>query len=647
MLALCCSKLLRVGYLVLAAPLLLAGTLFHQLGCHLQQSGIRSSEYAAAEWTAAAGLDRQAKQSLATASEDQGLVADMEADVTRHGEAVSANEAAAGEQASVVGEEETAAAAEAGTAAVVQEVPGVNVAADVTEGSAIAGQEATAFGAAVAAVKNEGLALEEGAQASADSGLATEKEVEAESLTAAATTEETASVASKRAAVESTAAAGGFFVEAFFCQLISAVFQLPVLVALFSKWSVGMAGSACIGCADAGILSSSLGAKGLLSVSWMASRLSLVATLSSLLISPWSSTVLAAGSSGGLVSEVGFATGLKADARMLAGNSAHKAKHDEPSFLNGLNPFARPNLATTTVIPTTPAPPHQETRWEALLSAASITVNSIVHWAWPVLVDVGLISAVFAVAGFAFGAGRHGVKRGSWNILRTTLDHWFWGFGLLLAVWVLSIIMASELQPFAKNAQSMQIGSFPITCFAVVCFLSHNFHGHVVSRKESQVSGAVPGGSLEESRRLLTNRDSDRSSTTDSERTSRGADVEAADTLDSGKVAPVVGAISCSIIAAIFELGLQSFEGPLNAWALGGSWKTALLCSSLLANAPWDNVAKDAGNWFHLPPIEVVAMAALTIIMFVSLCAFVHVGGWRWLTRLPPTQVTAQDAASE
>mmetsp|Transcript_62827 Transcript_62827/g.99661 ORF Transcript_62827/g.99661 Transcript_62827/m.99661 type:complete len:635 (-) Transcript_62827:201-2105(-) len=584
----CCSQLLRLGFVVVAAPLLFTGTVFHQISHRLQLSGFNNAEYATAELVTATALDRQAKQSTAQAEEDQALVTELEADATRHGEEVGANEAVAGEQAAAVGGDELTAAGEAGTAAAVEAVPGVNVAADVAEGTAIAGEEVSAVGSAFNALKSEAFALEEGGQATADANLAAEKEAEADSLTVAATVEEGASVASKRQAAKSAVLAGGFFVEAFVCQLVAAVFQLPVVVLLATKklstLSVGACGAgACVGTSSA---------------SWIVSRLSLVATVGSFVAIPWASTVLVASGGPDLMSEVEAVTGSGGSSRSL------KAKHNEPSFLNGLNPFAKPNTATTTVRITTPEPPTRETHLETVIVATGAVLKHFAKWARPVLMDIGVVSLAFAVAGFAFSAGKHvpSVRKGALShriaagkVLRDVIDHWLWGFAILVALWILSITMAKELQPFARHVQHVRFGilAWACTILALLCFAANTFHGSMNAYVEPQEDEKKT-----ESKRLLAD-ESDRSRVSersDIEREVAVADLEAAQESEYGGntrvKARAIASCLCATFAASFEPLLQAAEGPINAWALGGSYKTVTMCWSLFTVLSWETLAK-------------------------------------------------------
>lgn len=605
--------------MVVAAPLLFAGTIFHQISHRLQVNGFNNAEYASAEFAASAALDRQAKQNTVQAEEDQALVTELEADVTRHGEEVGTNEAIAGENAVAVGGDEAVAATEAGTAAAVEAVPGVNVAADIAEGSAIAGQEVAAVGSALNAIKSEGLALVEGGQATADGNLALEKEAEADSLLGASTVEEGASVASKRQGARSALLASGEFVEAFFCQLVAAVFQLPVVVLLATKKASMLTTVACDGCI------------GVSATSWIMSRLSLLATVGSLVAVPWASTVLAASGGSELFSEAAVATGLGGRSRLL---KSQNASH-EPSFLNGLNPFAKANTATTTVQITTPAPPARESHLEMFTIAVSHVFSHFAHWSWHVLMDVGLISLAFAAAGFAFGTGRHisGGKRGTLshkaaagNVLRYAVDHWLWGFTTLIAIWVISILMAKELQPIARHVQHGRVGILICAALGLLCLAAHALHGcmHVRAEMQNERQKAQSATSqtvlatYAESKALLSaegiidrSRLSERSTTL---REVEVADIEAGEDDEYGSnVAMRAGGVAaclCAMVAASFEPVLQAVESPINAWALGGSYQTVVMCWSLFTILSWEALAKSfTANFVHL----IIALVTLLL----------------------------------
>jgi hypothetical protein len=569
----CFSQVARGGFLVLATPLLLTGSLFHHLGHRLAQNGIRNAEYATAEWTAAAGLEEMASESIEQAQEDQAVVAELEADVTRNGEMAGVNEASAGEDATVVGEDEAAAASEAGTAAVVQEVPGVNVAADATEGAAIVGEEASAVAAAGGFLKSEGLAIEEGGQSAADENEAAEKEVEAQSLNAAAGTEEAASVGAKQQATRASLLAGGFFLEAGMCQLLSMLVETPVALVLFAKWGTSAIAGPC-----GAVCTLSGGSAGHATMlSWIASRLSLTASIMALLAAPWASTVLVASDdAGSIASRMAGLVPHPAHARLLL-----EAKHAKPLFLKGFNPFARPNTATTTVNPTTLPAPHEEGRWGMLMAALHMTIEPMLRWGWPVLVDVALISVTFAAVTLAVSVGRHGpaAKKGTLRhgtisaASREAIAYWLWGLMLLIAVWVLSILLAKELRPIAQHLQSAHIGG--PTCFLLILlsFAAHIFHGYMQH-----------GDSDDEDEDILGNEDGHHT-----------------EDLEGGTMGVGVVSIACAATATIAEMTLQAAEGPINAWAVGGAYQSFLLCKAVVFVTPWHDLM---APWLHsVPPV--------------------------------------------
>lgn len=616
----CCTRVLRAGFLVLAAPLLLTGTLFHHVGNKLQQNGMRDAEYATGEWAASGALQKAATESVAQSAEDEAIASDLEADVSRNGEEAGASEATADEAATVVGESEGTAATEAGTALVVQEVPGVNVAADATEGAAIIGQEATAAVAAAAWLKNKGLAAVSTAQAAADGGLATEKTAEATALQASAATEEAASVTAREEAAKTSLLAAPFFLEAALCQLLSVVVQAPVAIMLLAKWS---ATTIAAPCSTACISVGGMGEKGpLFAASWMASRVSLTAVVASFVAAPWAATVLAASVRGEtLFSEAGSAAGnvvqlvpTSRTARLLLGQ--HK-KAAEPHWLNGLNPFGH-DFETTTVNPTTIPPPIQEERWEMLTGAARLTMEPMLRWTGPVLVDVGLISSLFGAATLATGLGRHtpAVKQGRLShhaaflvASRDALSCWLWGLMLLIAVWILSIILASELRPVAEHVQSFHVAPLVCGIFAMLCLIVHLLHGYA----QSSVAEDKPATFNREGDPPLGNYDP-----------VLPADVEAAGG-SSVASAAAVGVASCAgaACAALVEMVLLAVEGPINAWAVGGSYKAIVMCWTVVAITPWQD----------LTPKLVHSIMAIAAVACICTCGVFVVGTLRWLVR--------------
>merc|ERR1719217_1161155 len=109
----------------------------------------------------------------------------------------------------------------------------------------------------------------------------------------------------------------------------------------------------------------------------MVSRFSLVFCIASVLSAPWAATVLIASSdsttffneASSLRNRVVSSMGTAQSGRLLLGAAHHRHHAQEPSFLNGFNPFASPNTATTTVHPTTLPPPATEEQSAMLVTA--------------------------------------------------------------------------------------------------------------------------------------------------------------------------------------------------------------------------------------------------------------------------------------
>jgi len=316
-------------------------------------------------------------------------------------------------------------------------------------------------------------------------------------------------------------------------------------------------------------------------------------------------------------------TGSSGSSRLL------KAKHNEPSFLNGLNPFAKPNTATTTVRITTPKPPTRETHLETVIAATGAVLKHFAKWARPVLMDIGVVSLAFAVAGFAFSAGKHipSVRKGALShriaagkVLRDVIDHWLWGFAILIALWILSITLAKELQPLARHVQHGRVGILACTILALLCFAANTFHGsmnaYVEPQDDEKKTLSVSSGTV-----LASNADYEPLFAVESDRSrvSERSDIEAAQESEfGGNTGVKAGAIAsclCAVVAASFEPLLQAVEGPVNAWALGGSYKTVTMCWSLFTVLSWETLAKSfVENSMHICIAVIILVLSIYLV---------------------------------
>jgi len=636
----CCSMLCRVVLLAVAGPLLLAGTLLSHMGHHLQRNGAADAEYAAAEFAAAAGLQKQAATSATQATEDQAVVAELEGDVARHGETGAAEQAAAGEDAATIGTDEAAAATEAGEAAVVQEIPGVNVAADVAEGTAIAGEQVSAVGSAADAIKNEAASIAEGAQAGADEDIVAEKEAEASSLEAGAATEQAGSVAARSQAVKSSLMAAGYFTEATVCTTLAAFLQAPVALAAAVRW-LSAAGGAVLGgaCCGGGVgFGVTAASKARVLGSLALGKLALVAALGALLAGPWAETVVDAASFGGtedllaafvsLPEEAVLGTAKAAAvvtggsaARALRGAEAEhkKPKVEEPSWIRGMNPFRTPNTKTSTVVTTTVKPPATENRWDILTASTVSMLRSILQGIITAVEDVALISVAFAVVDLIVSVGRHAplLHRGSSSFhgacriaVGDALMQWVWGLGLLVAIWLLSIILADELLPWAQQVQDWKISSGMCLGLGALCIVAFGLHAFTLET-------AIASDGAHEGAGEMPVRDSDSVSRSKYQPVDGSAKPSSIEPGERCSLCFLAASCLCAVVAGGIELLLQAAEGPVYACAVGGAYKAIAMWWLLSTLAPWKVLEKDAEGWLQHMPIAPL-VAALGVVVLAS-----------------------------
>lgn len=248
---------------------------------------------------------------------------------------------------------------------------------------------------------------------------------------------------------------------------------------------------------------------------------------------------------------------------------------------------AEANTATTTVAPlTTRAPPRQPEGWHLLGSAFWSLGTLAAHWASPVLVDVAAASLAWALCELVVGWGRQrpalrcgceGCGRPAADWLGAAARRWLMGAGLLVAAWLLSIALASELAPAASAAQQLAGGDgspgggCPLRAAALVlgglCCASAAWQAQLLGRLPCGACGGRPYASVPQ------------------DSPSVSADKVAASRL----CAAASGLLSAAGCCGALLLG--ALEAPMLATAFTGSYRSFVAVCWLLPLLPWQLIA--------------------------------------------------------
>ncbi|CAK0881203.1 unnamed protein product [Prorocentrum cordatum] len=560
--------------------------------------------------------------------------ADIAAEVDAAAEAaMAAGEGAVAEGASAAAAEGAAAAAAEGAGLAVAEGAGA-AAADgigvaVAEGGTLAAVEAGAVGAevasgglatpvvvagaAAAAAVLEGPKLVAGAtaewgaasaeiQAARDETLAVEKEVEAQSFEAAAGVFQAGAVEQEGAAAASAAAGVGLVVLAQVAQLGALAAQAPVAAAFL----LGKAGSAAsaLGCAAHG----GPHAGGVLLAA--TSSVSLVAFLGTFLMEPWAETVLEAakaqGSGGGdVVAELrGAVNGVAAKfAAAPDGGRRLNWLWDQTMGAAKQMIVGAPNKETTTVPqPTTLPPPADPPSLPQLVLGALFSVaGAILRWLWPVLADIALGSlAVAVVLGIPslgarlpqFSCGCRSPGLVCADLARDVLSQWLSGLAALGAVWLVSLLLAPQLQGVAEgiraDARAGGGGTLAVASLVLggICLGVSFYRAHASASEPCRLCACPLEG-----------------------------DSPAA----AGACCVGAGCL-CATASAALGAALAALEAPICSAALGGAGRSLAASWWLLPLLPWELVAHRMLEhlpgwmrplaWLHVPVLLAFGIAA-------------------------------------
>merc|ERR1711865_958474 len=299
------------------------------------------------------------------------------------------------------------------------------------------------------------------------------------------------------------------------------------------------------------------------------------------------------------------ANNVAKDAQHVASQTGEGAKNVAMRIKNG-----NPNIHTTTLAP---REPHKRPVAASALSQLHPAMGSLkhhaMHWAWPVLHSVLLISGVFALTELCVATGRHmpsyqkgcagGVSLAG-RVMRDTYNQWMNGIALLVAAWVFSIILAPSLQDLAERAQdAADNGSSSLsTLQMVLCFICLlaccgraswmarlDCTCHTCSNKQN-----IELASREELRPIKSESESDLEQTSE-------ADGSAS--------------ILCMVAGAGIDAFLVNLERPVTTFALGTCYKSYFGFRFLVGLLPWTAMAPTILGYTPSSPYELMIPVAL------------------------------------
>jgi len=311
----------------------------------------------------------------------------------------------------------------------------------------------------------------------------------------------------------------------------------------------------------------------------------------------------------------------------------------------------KPNTATTTVAPlVVPEPPATTTYKRFFGPGMEKLQASAYHWTAHVLLDVALVSLVFAAIELLCGIGKLAprircgcVERGpmqqvlaATQLLKNVAVRWLWGAGLLAALWALSVVLAVELQPLAESIEHSPLVSGPsasavplaLALVSLAFFGSHAWvlseHTpckcgtlkqmplHIYAKKEEvdETKVSLLGGGGGDRARAVPE---SKSASILLERTS------AAELLAACAVS--LGSGGCTVMAAILGALLAAVEGPVFTCALGSAYRSLASTWWLLCLIPWEHVApKVLGHKLSSPLPLFVAVLVPAALLGALLC---------------------------
>mmetsp|Transcript_33286 Transcript_33286/g.61241 ORF Transcript_33286/g.61241 Transcript_33286/m.61241 type:complete len:349 (-) Transcript_33286:58-1104(-) len=301
-----------------------------------------------------------------------------------------------------------------------------------------------------------------------------------------------------------------------------------------------------------------------------------------------------------------------------AQNAAEQLKEKAKRLKNG-----NPDVHTTTVAPRQPEEAPNINHWNLLPQALSSIQRYVWSWALPVLRCIALASALVAFAELGIAAGRHYPAARSRSagrhvilgrVLQDIYAQWVWGLALLIAVWVLSIILATSLRGLAEWVQ-LQHQSFAGLFLCVqlllctLCLAACSRLAWTLSQLEERTLDAAEiaedgkDSSTDEERRLLEVESGGPSTARSAECNSDKVPARSWFRMASSMAASGFCFALCGVLDAL----LLAMENPVSTWALGASWKSLFTVRFLAGLLPWSLVAPTILGYKPSSPYELLA----------------------------------------
>lgn len=289
-----------------------------------------------------------------------------------------------------------------------------------------------------------------------------------------------------------------------------------------------------------------------------------------------------------------------------------------------------PNTATTTVtLMTTAAPPEMHSFWYFAHPAMERLQSQLMLWLFPMFSSMALISWPFIAFGLVTGLGRRAPHRRcgcedhatSLSLLLSEAgSFWLWGLSALVAIWVLSLLLATHLEPKAQKLKEL-LSPMPMAlalCCGLLSILTCIVHARALWQLECDCSSESDPVLFQ----TAVDRRVESETSVDSEPLLGKAREAEAGEASIRTLAPrptdtsdtslrTIASYFVSLLLAVLATALAAVEAPVATWALGGALKSLLTAGWLLAVLPWDSSSPEVFGKSLPSPRLLAAAAAL------------------------------------
>eukprot|EP00403_Amphidinium_massartii_P034051 CAMPEP_0178449184 /NCGR_PEP_ID=MMETSP0689_2-20121128/42396_1 /TAXON_ID=160604 /ORGANISM="Amphidinium massartii, Strain CS-259" /LENGTH=636 /DNA_ID=CAMNT_0020074447 /DNA_START=54 /DNA_END=1962 /DNA_ORIENTATION=+ len=589
---------LRGAWLTLILPLLLAASLLTLSASVLEKRGVSSARFAAEDEVAGLALEDRARENEAAADADAGEAAALQRQAAEHAERAETLQADVAEKEAVVEEEEVAAAESAGEAGAVEEVPGVDVIADAVKGAETVSELSSAAAAGVSILKDEAAAAREGSEAALEKSEASELREEGAGAQGRAAAEEAASKAEEASASDAAIGAAVYFSIAEVLRFGALVLEVPILLGIALRWVhpyvSGVAGCAFGAAAPSAAKNAPAWRR---EVAAAAARKSvLAALLFALVADAWCYSILtAAAVERAAMFNVGDVSGQLS---ALTGGSPRRLMEEaalSSSFAEASSspPLAASNSSGTHHHPASRTGTGDEATWAGMFySEASHGIISACRWsqAFALCASKPLLClmaadgmlGVFLVT--AMVLRRRASKSHLVLEVRQSYRRWVSICVGTFSFWVLSLLLASEIQPFVEGLQARQYSMSAVPgwwlCGVLITACAAVWH---VCEQTARPANAMNDADHDDiSQQHHDERRGYARLTEPLLPTSAGAAADATLSASASVLLALVG-----VAQAACSVGLKSLENPVSAWALGSAVRNMRSCWPLLMLCPW------------------------------------------------------------